>query len=40
MGQPTDRNRADQDRRNIFEENARRLFTRLSIPRAQEAASR
>lgn len=30
----------DEDRRSIFEENARRLFTRLSIPRAQEAASR
>ena len=29
----------DEDRRNIFEENARRLFTRLSIPRAQEAVS-
>jgi 4-oxalmesaconate hydratase len=25
-----------QDRRNIFEENARRLFSRLKIPRAQE----
>ena len=27
----------DQDRRNIFEDNARRLFTRLQIPRAQES---
>ena len=29
---------SDQDRRNIFEENARRLFTRLAIPRSTEAA--
>jgi 4-oxalmesaconate hydratase len=29
---------SDADRRNIFEENARRLFSRLSIPRAQESA--
>ncbi|HEV8413243.1 MAG TPA: amidohydrolase family protein [Bryobacteraceae bacterium] len=28
----------DQDRRNIFEDNARRLFSRLKIPRAQDAA--
>ena len=27
-----------EDRRNIFEENARRLFTRLKIPRGQETA--
>ena len=30
---------SDEDRRNIFEENARRLFTRLSIPRVKEATS-
>jgi predicted TIM-barrel fold metal-dependent hydrolase len=29
---------SEQDRRNIFEENARRLFSRLSIPRPQEVA--
>ncbi len=29
---------SDQDRRNILEENARRLFPKLSIPRAQETA--
>ena len=30
----------DEDRRNIFEDNARRLFSRLQIPRAQETAAR
>ena len=29
---------SDQDRRNIFEENAARLFTRMRIPQAQETA--
>jgi 4-oxalmesaconate hydratase len=29
-----------EDRGNIFEENARRLFSRLKIPRAQETAAR
>ena len=29
---------SEQDRRNIFEENARRLFTRASVPAAHEAA--
>jgi 4-oxalmesaconate hydratase len=28
----------DEDRRNIFEDNARRLFSRLKIPRHQDAA--
>jgi 4-oxalmesaconate hydratase len=28
---------SDEDRRNIFEDNARRLFSRLKIPRSQEA---
>jgi 4-oxalmesaconate hydratase len=30
----------EEDRRNIFEENARRLFTRLKIPRGAETASK
>jgi 4-oxalmesaconate hydratase len=30
---------SEQDRRNIFEENARRLFSRLRIPRSQEMVS-
>ena len=30
----------EEDHRNIFEENARRLFTRLKVPRGAEAASR
>lgn len=29
---------SEQDRRNIFEENARRLFPRLAVPRAHETA--
>ena len=29
----------EEDRRNIFEENARRLFPRLKIPRSEETAS-
>ena len=30
-------NLSEDDRRNIFEENARRLFTRLKIPRSEES---